>query len=762
MDTNCTIIAPAEESAFTIPFPGNYILIVILLFLSAMFSGLTLGLLSLDKIGLQIVIGGDDKKAAHYAQAILPVRENGNLLLCTLLLGNVAVNALLSILLADMTSGLVGFLASTVMIVIFGEIIPQASCSRHALMIGYYSLPLVKVFMALLCIIAYPLGYMLDLALGEDMGTIHTKTELRKMLALHVQHGAVDADSGEVLQGALTFRDMVVSEVMTPMPEVFMVCIDDRLDYKVLSDIFRAGCSRVPVFGKDRNEIVGLMLAKDLLFVDPDDEIPIRVFMTHFSRPAMMVWPDQKLGDVLKLFRASRSHMAIVRDVNNEGAGDPFYEVRGIITLEDIMEEILGCEMNDETDDYMEGVEGNSVKPVAVKNRDRDFLRLAMLHGNLHEEKLAPEEIQAISSHLLSNVPIFPKILAAHHAKYISNTVQPSSRGGSSSGLLKGSVKAVMAAAAGLGAGSSTSTPAPTSAVVTAPPPPPVDVEEVQRIISRCKVVELKRASSADEIAAANPKADDFLYKRGEAATSATLILSGKVVILAGSDEFRSEVGPWSVLGMHALYGDTLSAPGITATAYTPDFSAFIVSDTLRCVRLTIGAITPSINRKRTSSGGAYLHGDSVDEEQSVGGASSNGRSSTGTPSVATGTNLAHSHGHGHGHGHGHHSHTHAHGHATAPVPTSAAAQTSNAPLPPPATLPPATAAPAATLPLPVAASTGPGVATAPANANVGIALDAAVARPSQGVELTPAAIPGKQGNGKNKYAPVNGSEENV
>ena len=84
------------------------------------------------------------------------------------------------------------------------------------------------------------------------------------------------------------------------------------------------------------------------------DETPIRVFMTHFGRPVMNVWPDQKLGEVLKQFRMQRSHLAMVRDVNNAGEGDPFYEMIGIITLEDIVEEILGEEIMDEMDDYGE------------------------------------------------------------------------------------------------------------------------------------------------------------------------------------------------------------------------------------------------------------------------------------------------------------------------------------------------------------------------------------------------------------------------
>ena len=115
--------------------------IVVLILLSGLFSGLTLGLMSLDKIGLETVIGAgevdqatkDEKRQAEYAKKIAPIRSNGNFLLTTLLLGNVAVNALLSILLADLTSGTVGFVVSTAVIVIFGEIVPQALCSRHAL-----------------------------------------------------------------------------------------------------------------------------------------------------------------------------------------------------------------------------------------------------------------------------------------------------------------------------------------------------------------------------------------------------------------------------------------------------------------------------------------------------------------------------------------------------------------------------------------------------------------------------------------------------
>ncbi len=91
----------------------------------------------------------------------LYLASSGNLLLCTLLLGNVSVNALLSILMANLTSGLVGFFVSTFVIVLFGEIMPQAMCSRHALKVGAMSIPLVKVIILIMYPVAKPVRFVI-------------------------------------------------------------------------------------------------------------------------------------------------------------------------------------------------------------------------------------------------------------------------------------------------------------------------------------------------------------------------------------------------------------------------------------------------------------------------------------------------------------------------------------------------------------------------------------------------------------------------
>ena len=123
---------------------------IVLVAFSGLFSGLNLGLMSFSAEDLNIIIkGSGDPDERVWAQKILPLRDRGNLLLCTLLLGNTLVNAVIAIFLSELTSGLVGTLVTTALILIFGEILPQSVCSRHALAIGACTLPIVQVFIVL-------------------------------------------------------------------------------------------------------------------------------------------------------------------------------------------------------------------------------------------------------------------------------------------------------------------------------------------------------------------------------------------------------------------------------------------------------------------------------------------------------------------------------------------------------------------------------------------------------------------------------------
>lgn len=240
---------PTADNPFgNTSFAFQLVLIVFLIIMSAFFSGLTLGLMGLDKTGLEIVMEGDDEKYKEMARKIYPLRQRGNLLLCTLLLGNVAVNSLLSILTADKFGGTIGLLSSTFLIVIFGEIVPQAACQRYSLEVGSTMVPVVRVIMVLLLPVSYPISKGLDYFLGAELATTYSSSEMIKLLQIHVQEEILDPDTATAMKGALKFKDMTVQEVMTPLANVFMLSVEEKLNFETIARIFKTGYSRIPVY----------------------------------------------------------------------------------------------------------------------------------------------------------------------------------------------------------------------------------------------------------------------------------------------------------------------------------------------------------------------------------------------------------------------------------------------------------------------------------------------------------------------------------
>ncbi|GAM27268.1 hypothetical protein SAMD00019534_104430 [Acytostelium subglobosum LB1] len=330
--------------------------IVFLVALSGLFAGLTLGIMSLDITGLEIVIASGSPKESKYAKRIYPVRQRGNLLLCTLLLGNVSVNSLLAILMADITdSGLMGFMMSTVIILLVGEIIPQATCARHALAIGAHTIWIVYIFICIFFPFSYPISKALDLILGSEMGTIYSRQQLKKLLDIHSAHSlesGVSRSDATLLSGVLDFASKTVSDIMTSIDNVTMLDIETKLDIQVLTSILENGHSRMPVYEGDRTNIVGCLHIRDLVILNPEENVPLRTVLGMFHRQLLKTWHDTPLEQMLNEFKTGKSHMAIVHKVNNTGDGDPYYENIGIVCLEDVLEEILQDDIFDEADDY--------------------------------------------------------------------------------------------------------------------------------------------------------------------------------------------------------------------------------------------------------------------------------------------------------------------------------------------------------------------------------------------------------------------------
>ena len=241
---NCT---KEEESSAPLPLWLSLCMGGVLLALSGTFSGLTLGLLGLDTMALKAVAEAGEEPEKSYAVQIMPLREDGNLLLCTLLLGNVMVNVMIPILLADVTGGLMGFIFSTAFIVIFGEIVPQATCSKHALYIGSKSVPLVQFFKFVLFILAKPIAMVLDLTLGADAGQIYNKDELKQLLWQHLHEDKLEQGEFKILSRALDLQKTEVVTVMTPEDKTYKLDIETVLDEERLMEIWQTGHSRIPI-----------------------------------------------------------------------------------------------------------------------------------------------------------------------------------------------------------------------------------------------------------------------------------------------------------------------------------------------------------------------------------------------------------------------------------------------------------------------------------------------------------------------------------
>lgn len=128
------------------PLAANIIVLILLLFLSGLFSGLNLGLMALDKNELEVLVASGTEDEKKWAAALMPLRKRGNLLLCTVLLGNVLVNNTLAIFISALTGEGVGVIAATAGIVVFGEIVPQSLCSRRGLEIGAKTIPITRFF----------------------------------------------------------------------------------------------------------------------------------------------------------------------------------------------------------------------------------------------------------------------------------------------------------------------------------------------------------------------------------------------------------------------------------------------------------------------------------------------------------------------------------------------------------------------------------------------------------------------------------------
>ena len=120
--------------------------------------------------------------------------------------------------------------------------------TRYALAIGSRTVPIVRVIVIICYPIAAPLAFILDKVLGDELATTYSGAEMLKLLQIHVQEGELDKDTADAMTGALKYKDMAVSEVMTPLQNTFMLSVDEKLSFDTIATIFKTGYSRIPIY----------------------------------------------------------------------------------------------------------------------------------------------------------------------------------------------------------------------------------------------------------------------------------------------------------------------------------------------------------------------------------------------------------------------------------------------------------------------------------------------------------------------------------
>jgi len=208
----------------------------------------------------------------------------------------------------------------------------------------------------------------------------------------------LDAEEKSMLSGVLEVSEIQVREVMVPRSQMVVIAIDDDFD-DVLELIVESGHSRFPVIGEDRDEVLGILLAKDLLRHYGNDDAK-ELMIRKLLRPAAVIPESKRLNALLKEFRESHNHMAIVVD---EYGG-----VAGLLTIEDVLEEIVG-----EIDDEHDHVEAEYISPDGDRDGKPCFAVRALTRvedfNEFFECDLADEEYDTIGGLVMHELGRLPR-----------------------------------------------------------------------------------------------------------------------------------------------------------------------------------------------------------------------------------------------------------------------------------------------------------------------------------------------------------------
>lgn len=311
--------------------------VVVLVGFSAICSGLNIAIMSLDLADLR----RKAKLGNRQAKRVLPLRRNTHLTLASILLTNVAAVSANSLVLDQKFNGWVAGAISTLLIVVLGEVIPQALFSRNPLAWTSFFAPLLKAMRVVTWVISKPLQQLLDRLFPYQRAKLQSRHELGLLISEHLSNESSELDEDEVgiMRGALALSEKRVRDITTDIRHTYWLTLETELTSQRVGELKAKGFSRVPIFNKTLTECHGILLMKNLVDMDFDaKDYRVSDLKLH---PVRSVGSMTALDTMFRKFITAGTHLI---PVERDG------KIIGIVTIEDLFEEILGQEIEDETD----------------------------------------------------------------------------------------------------------------------------------------------------------------------------------------------------------------------------------------------------------------------------------------------------------------------------------------------------------------------------------------------------------------------------
>ncbi|MFW6220592.1 MAG: HlyC/CorC family transporter [Nanoarchaeota archaeon] len=375
------------------------ILLSTLIFFSALFSGIETAFLSLDRAKLKTMIQNKVKNA----ELVNRLKQEPQKLISTLLIGNNLVNIAASAIATALCINYFGNYGvgiatgiMTMVILFFGEITPKTIALSNAPAICSFTSPfiysLTKLFKPLIWV-SNKFTKSLTKSFGDGKTLAITEEEIKSFISIGEEIGSIEKDEKEMIDNIFKMNDIQINHIMVPKINVISINSDKKIK-DVITKIIKCGHSRIPVYKKEKDKIVGILYTKDVLVEIARGNFDKKI--EKIAREVFFVPETKKADSLLNEFKKLKTHIAVA--INEYG------DVTGIVTLEDILEEIVG-EIYDETD-----LVKIKIKKIKPKTYEIDGeATLGEINKGIGRKYFFAKEYVTISGYIMNKLSRIPK-----------------------------------------------------------------------------------------------------------------------------------------------------------------------------------------------------------------------------------------------------------------------------------------------------------------------------------------------------------------